>query len=346
MIVWLLLICFLVELKIIIDVLNVKDMNKIYLIFASIAIIFLMGARSTNYPRVNDVSVYVYFYKLTRRLSWKFLLSKEIYNFELGFVFLNKIVSTVFPFPQALFFAEAIIVISCLSYFIYKNSSEPMDSLIFFMSFGLLRFSLTGIRQSIAMSICLLSIEFIKKKRLLPFIIIVLFAMLFHKSAFVFFIVYPIINKRINYKHILGMLFIMIILFLVSDKLIYVANVFLGRDYYTGLTEDGIGNILIHIFTIIMFILFRRQNEETTIGFNMSILSFYCYILSYFVLGTLQRISWYFYFGIIITIPNLYPIHDMKKRLVVRILFILISVFLMYHRFKDGIYDDYEFFWQ
>ena len=60
----------------------------------------------------------------------------------------------------------------------------------------LLNFS--GLRQAIAMGITALSFNFIKEKKPVQFILLVILASLFHKSAIVFLAMYPIYNIKLD----------------------------------------------------------------------------------------------------------------------------------------------------
>lgn len=82
-----------------------------------------------------------------------------------------------------------------------KNYSEsfPLSLFIFFAT-GLYFFSFNEFRQFIAVCIVFYGYRYCVEKKLLKWILIVLFAMLFHKSAFVVFPMYIIAKIRLSRK--------------------------------------------------------------------------------------------------------------------------------------------------
>ena len=164
MIVWAALIAYLMILKFTMGKLANDKKRKRFLIFSSIPIILIMGLRYPEYEVVYDLAGYYFFYELSSQLPLGLLFESS--RLEPGYVLLNKILATIVPWPQFILFAVAIICVSGFSYFIYRNSKDPFLSLIFYVTLGAMTFQLTAFRQAIAITICVLSIELIKKKAL------------------------------------------------------------------------------------------------------------------------------------------------------------------------------------
>ena len=87
--------------------------------------------------------------------------------------------STVWINSISFFFAGAV------AYFIYRYSDNEWISLLLVVVFYL-RFSMTGLRQTVALSIILFCYKFITERKLIPFLVLVLVASVFHESALVF----------------------------------------------------------------------------------------------------------------------------------------------------------------
>ena len=83
----------------------------------------------------------------------------------------------IFVFGLSRVFSESqwIIVISSLIYtvsicrFIYKNSEDVVLSCVMYVARGMMTFQMQGMRQAIAMSICLFAYEFASQKKLIKF---------------------------------------------------------------------------------------------------------------------------------------------------------------------------------
>lgn len=84
---------------------------------------------------------------------------------------------------------------------IYKDSKNPLLSLLVVVVFYL-RFTMTALRQSMAMACVLFSISYIQNKNLFKFILIVLLGSLFHSSAIVFLPAYWISKLKAGKKQL------------------------------------------------------------------------------------------------------------------------------------------------
>ena len=95
----------------------------------------------------------------------------------------------------AFLFLMAIIIYVPIFITIYKYSSKPYISILTYFAFGLFGYSLGIFRQMIAISIILCGIKFIENRKFWKYLIIILFAMTFHKTALlalVLYFLYPI----------------------------------------------------------------------------------------------------------------------------------------------------------
>lgn len=83
--------------------------------------------------------------------------------------------------------------------FLYKFSKQPYIGLVAVLSL-FYSFTFTGIRQTVALAIVFLSLRFISEKKLIPFILSVLVASLFHSTAIIMLPAYFIAKLKIGLK--------------------------------------------------------------------------------------------------------------------------------------------------
>lgn len=124
---------------------------------------------------------------------------------EYGFYYLSKIL----PQNQDGFFA-LIFLLSFITNFIFylaikkqiKNSVESSRSLIIILFFitGFYFLPFNGVRQGVAIAFILYSYQFIKNRSLFQFSLSIVLAMLFHKSAILFFPIYFLYNLQLSRK--------------------------------------------------------------------------------------------------------------------------------------------------
>lgn len=127
---------------------------------------------------------------------------------EKGYLFLNFIFSKLelnFYF-FILFFS--LLSISLLGYFVYKHTSFPSLFLIYYYARFFLVRDMGQIRSSLACIILLYAIPFMIKKKLVPFLLIVFLASLFHITAWFFIVVYlfNIIFEKLTTKTVIWLL--------------------------------------------------------------------------------------------------------------------------------------------
>ena len=113
----------------------------------------------------------------------------------------------------------------------------------------LLNFS--GLRQAIAIGITALSFNFIKEKKPVQFILLVILASLFHKSAIVFLAMYPIYNIKLDKFGKVMSIVVLGIVYFARVKIFNIAMSILG---YT-IAPDMNGSILLFIFYTMIYIL-------------------------------------------------------------------------------------------
>lgn len=180
-----------------------KPKETSYFIFIGAAILaFVAGFRGYL---GTDTPVYIQHYYLQKYSG------QNIGGFEKGYSFIEWVMARS-GVPATMFFL-IIAVISLLLLAIFLKNSTPYS--MFALSYYLVRTftarDMNQIRQALATSIVLLSIQYIQQKKLLKFSIIVLIASMFHVAALVMFVPYVLINyfnlDKGNFLKKIGILF-------------------------------------------------------------------------------------------------------------------------------------------
>lgn len=162
-----------------------KKSTYVFLLFAFVWFIngfrdFSVGADTANYVRM---------FQNIGNEPFSALFDS---NVEAGYLIFTKIIHFFTGDPRNFLLIVALIIAFSYGWFIYKNAESVYLAFLAYMAFGLFTFHLTGVRQSIALAICLFAIEFIKNKKFFPFLLLVLLATTFHTSAYLFLLAYPV----------------------------------------------------------------------------------------------------------------------------------------------------------
>ena len=193
-------------------------------------------------------------------------------SFEKGFEWLNSfghlLHLNVFEFQ--IFYA--FLTLGLLSYFLYSNVSPGIGGfglLYYFSRFYWVR-DLGQIRSSLASVICLYSIKYIKEKRPIPFLIIILIAQLVHRGAIVFIFAYLIanyFNKNVDFAktifYLIGAYIVGIILKhypAIVQKLTH-SSAYVTQSAYVNNSSGSIVTLLVQ-FAIIMFYIYTKHYEN------------------------------------------------------------------------------------
>ncbi|MGN7763271.1 EpsG family protein [Paenibacillus sp. 22594] len=335
---------------------NIRDKKfklKLVVVWSGF-VLFLYGAlRSINVG--TDVNGYSLSYLQLQNISFKeIFLSNTVISRDPFFYYLLKILTYINTDPQFMIVVTTAIVIICLSVFIYKNSVNPLLSFVLFVGLRFYSFTLSGLRQAVAWSIIMLSYNFIKEKKPIKFLILVLIASLFHKSALIFLIAYPFAKiKRIG-SISFAVPFIFIFNYVTNNSLVEIALKLSFFQQYDGQLSNGNNNsgstlLLIYIGIYIFSLILRKKtNDESQENYQMYNLTLLGIIITMLSLDydNFFRIGYYFIFSIVLLLPHtINRIGDEKTRNLVSAIVIILIIAQFIIIGPGAGTENYSFFW-
>jgi len=134
-----------------------------------------------------DIHEYLRQWAIIPRLSFSQML---VHKFEIGFVILCYILEKLFVSSRSLLLAVSCLVILPFARSYQKETDNPMLALMFFVALGMYLHAIIFWRQLIAMAILTFSYRYIRERRFIPFCLVMLLAMSFHKVSIVFLPLY------------------------------------------------------------------------------------------------------------------------------------------------------------
>lgn len=241
----------------------------------------------------------------------------NIYNFEfeegveLGYQLLEYILLSINADYFWLFILTAILIVCCYLTIFKRYSVNYAFSVFLFITLGVYTFFFNGLRQGIAMAIFVLAIPYLLEKKFIPYILVCLFASLFHTTALFMIPFYFMVNLRIKplYKIIstfLGSLFI-------SSFLInYLATTNERYESYTEISDEAGGLLTLGFYSILLlFIYLIILLYKITDEYIIKLFTFYAvgvvFIIPVAMLGAMasgpQRLINYFTWTLVILLP-------------------------------------------
>ena len=270
-----------------------------WLLVAALPMFALIAFRAASMG--NDTGGYLKFFDQMVDTPWDkiFVVNSASYEFEPGFVLFEKLITLVTHSPQVYQVIYSSIYLISVVTFANQLEKHNFSFLFFFATMGTYTFMFTGVRQCLAMSICLLSYTFIKKRKFIPFLLLLILAFTFHKSAILFIAAYFIYNRKIGWINtiiysafaVFAYLYIDVIQEWFNDKL----------DYDYGVEETGNGFIffaviaLVTAFSFFMILFYKKKAPESMGLLNIGVIALVMWLLR-LATRVAERPSLYFLF--------------------------------------------------
>ncbi len=284
-------------------------------------------------------------------------------NPELGFDIIQFIFKQYLGIQyHGFLFIIAFFTIGTLFYMIYRYSKDELVSIFIFIMM-LMAMYMSGIRQCTAMSCCFIAYVMAEKKKIIPFVILVIIAFFIHNSAIVCLFVYFIWKFRITRLQAFLLLIASISVFVLRPFIVPIIEILAPVKYEKmDLNDEYAINYLVLLVAVIMaaFALYAMPvKDESGIRKFSKVDSFFfilmCINLAFQIMSMsnnqLGRIGLYFILGYLIALPS--ALHNSERfspSIVPIVRLIMITCFLAY--FTIGAMgdvmeiDNYKFFWE
>ena len=251
-----------------------KKNYEVIVFFAIVIIMLSLRAESIG----RDTERYVDLYRQIQSIPMNELLQNV--ETEFGYRVLEKLVSYVLRDPQLYLAFVALITMVPIAYLYYKEAELPLLVLSMFLALPVFHMAFTGLRQMVAIAFIVPAYYAVKEKKLLVFLILVAVAFLFHQSAFILLLLYPMYHLSMKIAT-LAVVVPTVILVLMFNSTIYLWLIrFLPAKFIERYNDvwDTSGNSVLVMFillAVLAFFLVRTENlDEETAGLrNILILS-------------------------------------------------------------------------
>lgn len=321
---------------------NEKTRKYIWII-ACAAVVLFVGFRSDHTGA--DTPNYINMFKEIPARSWEAISHSEFR--DVGFFYFLKALSTVTK--SKLVFLVFTSFLSFIGVFdlVKRNTDKPVLALFFFVTLGNFFFLLTGMRQAIAMSMCMLSVRFIQERKLIPFLILVWLGAQMHRSAYIFIVTYFLATRKVTPVSMITNIIITVIAYFSYEFLLDVANDILNYDYdVQELSNGGIFYMVILAIVILGFVTRDKwvtDNKNQTVIMNIGIM---CGIIWTFRLigRTAERPSMYFLNAIPIILINSAETLEKEESQKILLAIAVLLAFILFFKRATGL--PYHFFWE
>ena len=275
--------------------------RKKYIRIICFIMIFHAGLR--NVAVGSDTYQYFQLFEDVKTTSWSSIYDDLInyYRFgigkDIGYLYFEKTIQIFTNEFQIFLFVVAIIFFSSLGNFIYRNTSRLNDAVLAFIIYFVMFynvFSISAIRQSLATAAALYGYELIKKKKLIPFLLLIVIASLIHKTVLIFLPFYFIAHLKKEKIFLILTFLAFPIVFIYRNSLADYFKVAAGYNDYDQFEGAGTYNFTAFFLLISVIALLRRK---------------------LIVMNNIHARAYYFAFGLVLILLPMSWIHPAALRI-------------------------------
>lgn len=332
---------------------TIAQKNKRSAIYAATLVVLVVALRHPSmgvdlgYGRYYG---YLVSFQEISQYSWTelFALSGWL-NYEWGYIIFNKLLGYISTDYQCLLIACAIATIIPIGIMIWRDSEDPVFAIIIYLGLPIALVPFSALRQGIAVGICCLSYPLIRSRKKIKFILLVMFATLFHFSAFFFVIAYPLYHLKLSKTVRMASIPALAVVFVARYPLFIIASK-LFKDNAVVQRSNAFTLMLVFalMYTFCVLFAYDEKNKGFLNVFYMACVA-QCFGSVYSIA---IRVGYYFMPALVIALPNI--IHNMKKsenrkisRLCVMTVFVIYGLYMLYSSGKGwAMTYPYYFFWQ
>lgn len=327
------LIIFVLCINWVINHLKVENKKRKIIILSFLATVLIQGLRA---PIVGiDLKQYIMAYKWSNNISW----TTPVLGFEIGFRIFIHLLAT-FNLSERLF----IFVISFLCqipifYFVYKKSDTPIESLLIYYTFGLFTFTFSGIRQTMAIGIVLMSILTLEKDKNKTSLVLIVIASMIHKSAIICIIMLFMKKNRIKRRGRFLMLGIFALEMIFGKQIVLLASKIYGGSYEIAPT-GAYSLFMLYIIVWLCAAIFLEDESHWPMYTNFMLIAAFIQGLGAFQ-PSIGRIGYYFSFFECLLIPQIIrqATNSTKTKILLRFALIVFCFLFFYINTGNGYLD-------
>ena len=274
---------------------SAKKWRWVYILISLLPLFAVVGFRGADLGA--DTGVYLNNFNNVSKTPWSELFDNT--RMEYGYLVFVKLLGYIVHDARVYQVICALIYLAAMFTFSIQQKKSPFLFIYFFATLGLYTFMFTGTRQCLAMSICLFSYVFIRKRKIIPFILLVVLAYFFHKSSILFLVTYFIHNRKITWYNMLiyGGISALSVYYIENIQQFF--NDALDYDYQIESTgSGGIFLALILGLTVMSYVvmaMYNKLTKESRGFFNIGVITAFFWILR-IITRVAERPSYFFLF--------------------------------------------------
>lgn len=326
--------------------------------FMGIILFLFAGLRAPTVGidlRPDQTTGYWYDYIITADMSFAEIFDRREAREPIFYCFL-KMLSFISDDPQFMLITIGAIFAFGFSYFVYHSKGNVLLTYMMLIGFRIFSFSLSGLRQTVALGLIYIAYIAFRDKKYKQLVILTCVAALFHNSALVFLLSWPLLFIKVNY--VVSALFLFLLINIGTNGIIvnYLASLFFSGRFDSYLEKsvkmafEGGATFFIYVFFYLLILISYRKIKRKDVTFDkeFSILSVGMFFSTIGQsMSNVFRIAYYFIFLLFPATSQM--IMCMVKDKTSYSLFCFLASFLLAAQYlllgPGAGTDKYDFFW-
>ena len=323
----------------------------------ALPLILLMGLRHVGVG--SDTEQYAY--RFERSMD---MMTDPYYQWEVGYNILNYFIHDVLHLNfQFFLLITSAFYCAVLAKFLANFSTNILEGFFLHLTVGIFTMSMSGIRQSLAVSLCIVAFMIAnsgKKTTLIKTgiaVIVNLIAYSFHNSSIIFLPFLFLTNMRLTKRSAFFLLLIGASSQLYKGVLAGVSSVYLPEKYEDmTFSTHYAANVLVYIIPIVISFFcwfFSKTKEDGKYDKIISQMFVFISLTEFFInmMGLnnqLGRLSYYFIYSYYVLIPYAFSSMSNKtKQLFQPVVLFVCAIYFVVGSIGDIMHiDEYHFFWE
>ena len=280
-------------------------------VYIGVSFLYMWLLATFRYGIGNDYYSYISIYNEIAAAP-DFLAAMQL-PYEKGFLLLSRIITYITQAPMVINGIYALLILAPVAYIIIRYSDAPWLSAFLYVCLTFYYASMNFIRQSLAASIIFLGYRFIKERKTLPVVLLVLLASSFHLTALIVLPIYFLAQIRMNKILLAVYSGVALVLYFTSDLILDFVTDYVYTDYKDSIyLTQGLSFVFLIVpvlnmaFCLIAYFRGNWGKQEKSAAmftwfmfFNLLI---WLFITKHLIL---ERFSMYIYLFVIMIVPSI-----------------------------------------
>ena len=238
--------------------------NKQYIILSCVIMFVIYGLKDTYTVGVDNTSSYLHQFQRMDTTTWAQVWEESDLNDNVVWKLIAKLGYELLDGDYQLFISLiSAFVMLVFGRFVYRYSSSPVQSFVYYWGLWFFTFNFSALKQSIAMALLMLAFDAIMERRVFRYLLWVTLAMLFHFPAAIFFPAYWIVKLNPMRGFLVLLSGAMLAIYFWRDQILnFIVQFYYEEQAFEGQDRFLTGKVIVMLALILTAFVLRPPTKE------------------------------------------------------------------------------------